>query len=185
MKKVIVLLVVLLTLCGCEKKIKYDYPDSEIADMSGYQQLDSDTSQFYKLTISGFLSLIEEEKTFIVYFGYEECPWCNDLLPILNEVSIEKQLPIYYIDFMSEENKNDIDGLEKIKDLCSDFLEEDDQGQLKLYFPTVFYVREGKVIEIHQGTVSGHDASKSALTEKQKARLKYNLEKEFDNLFKE
>ena len=52
MKKVMVLLVVLLTLCGCEKKIKYDYPDTEIADMSGYQQLDNDTRQFYKLTIS-------------------------------------------------------------------------------------------------------------------------------------
>ena len=184
MKKVIVLLVVLITLCGCEKKIEYDYPDSAIADMSGYEQLE-ETEQFYQLTIEEFISLIDSKKTVIVYFGYETCPWCNDLLPVLNEVSLEKELPIYYIDFMSEENKDNIDGLEKIKSLCGSLLEEDEEGQLKLYFPTIFYVREGQIIYLHEGTVSGHDASKSALTEKQRARLKYNLEKEFDNLFKE
>lgn len=183
MKKLLIVFIILTLLCSCTKKVIYDDPQGNISDMTAYNNLQTD--RFYDLTIDDFLDLIEEEKTFIAYFGYEECPWCNDLLPTLNEVATEKDLKIYYIDFHAQENMDNIEGLEKIKDLSADYLQQDEQGQLKLYFPTVFYVRKGKIVELHQGTVSGHDASKNELTEKQQARLKYNLEKEFDNLFKE
>ncbi|MDO4377730.1 MAG: thioredoxin family protein [Erysipelotrichia bacterium] len=182
MKKFCLILVLLLLLLGCQEKIVYDSPQTSVSDMSGYGL---QSEQFYTLTIEEFLDLIAQKKTIIVYFGYEGCPWCTDLLPILNEVSIEKGLLLYYIDFHDEKNMNDIEGLEKIEELAADLMEEDEQGQLKLYFPTVYYVQKGTIIQLHQGTVSGHDASLNDLTEKQKARLKYNLEKEFDNLFKE
>ena len=58
----------------------------------------------------------------------------------------------------------------------------DEEGNPCLYLPSILYIREGMLIDIHVGTVSGHDASVMGLSEKQRARLVYNLEKEIDAL---
>lgn len=150
--------------------------------MSGYNL---ETQQFHKCSLADFVDLINQKQTFIVYFGYESCPWCNDLLPILNEVSIEKEKELYYIDFLADENNSDIDSLETILDLASEYLNENEDGNIEIFFPMVFYVQKGQIIDVHIGTLSNHDASKDELTQKQAARLKYNLEKEFDQLMKE
>lgn len=171
----------LLILVGCSQKVEYTYPETTIADMTGYQGLVS--QQFYQETISHFLEMVEQKKTAIVYFGYDSCIWCNCLVPVLNEVSIEKQLPVYYIDHHQDENRTDFEGIEKVTELLSDFLDKDEAGEISFYFPTVVFLQEGKVIDVHVGTVSGHDATVSDLTEKQQARLKYILEKAFDGLF--
>lgn len=181
MKKVLLILLVLL-LQGCQEKIEYSYPDFDSYDMSGYNL---ETDNFYKISISQFLDMVDEKKTFICYFGYESCPWCNDLLPILDEVCQQYQLKIYYMDFLDEENKEDIESLEALNDFAKDYLNTDEQGNLQLFFPTVYYVQKGNLVNLHSGTVSNHDATVAELTERQKARLKYNLEKEFDSLFKE
>ena len=78
MKKVLLILLVLL-LQGCQEKIEYSYPDFDSYDMSGYNL---ETDNFYKISISQFLDMVDEKKTFICYFGYESCPWCNDLLSL-------------------------------------------------------------------------------------------------------
>ncbi|MGN1399101.1 MAG: hypothetical protein ACI4WG_03780 [Erysipelotrichaceae bacterium] len=181
MKKVLLVLLVLL-LAGCKAEITYSFPETDSYDMSGYNL---ETDNFYKISISEFLVMVEQQKTFICYFGYESCPWCNDLLPILDEVCNEYQLKIYYLDFLAEENQNDIESLEALNEFAKDYLSKDEEGNLKLFFPTVYYVQKGKLVNLHQGTVSNHDATAAPLTDNQKARLKYNLQKEFDSLFKE
>jgi len=181
MKKILCLLLVLL-LAGCGKEVVYDYPQSAISDMSGYNGLV--TNQFYDETIDHFLTMASEKKTAIVYFGYDSCVWCNCVVPVLNEVSIEKDIPVYYVDYHATENYENKEGFEKVNELLKDFLDTDEQGELAFYFPTIVYLQEGTVIDVHIGTVSGHDATVSGLSEKQTARLKYVLEKQFDGLFK-
>lgn len=181
MKKILCLLLVLL-MSGCSSKIEYDAPSSAISDMSGYNGLI--TQQFYDETVDHFLQMVEQKKTAIIYFGYDSCVWCNCVVPILNEVSIEKQLPIYYIDHHKSVNSDNVEGMKQVNEVLKDFLDRDDTGELAFYFPTIVYLQQGVVVDVHIGTVSGHDATVSGLSEKQAARLKYVLEKEFDGLFK-
>lgn len=181
MKKLLIVLLAFL-LIGCSKQIEYDYPTGEVADMTGYNGLVS--QQFYKCTVDELFELVEAKKTIVVYFGYDSCVWCNCLVPVLNEVSIEKEVPVYYINHHDTANYENIEGMEKVNELLKDFLSTDEDGKLAFYFPTVVYIQLGEVIDVHVGTVSGHDATESGLSEKQAARLKYVLEKQFDGLFK-
>ena len=127
-------------------------------------------------------SKIENRETFIVYFGYEDCPWCNCVVPILHEVSIEKDMPVYYMDFNNSVNKENVSGMKQISELCGNDQQGLKEGQFAFFFPTVLYIKQGEVYKVHVGTVSGHNGFVDPLTEKQKERLAYQYNKEFEGL---
>ena len=68
----------------------------ERADMSGYEMLEDDEHVFYQKTMEEVLALFEEGKSAIVYLGYVGCPWCEEAVPIMNEVAKAKGLTICY-----------------------------------------------------------------------------------------
>ena len=182
MKKLVVLLIISLTVLGCQKEkfIDYQKPTGNISDMSGYDGLVSE--QFYDITVDEILEKIKNKETFIVYFGYEDCPWCKCVVPILNEVSIEKEMPIYYLDFHKSINSENYQGMKQISEFCGNNQEGLEEGQFSFFFPTVMYVKIGQLYKIHVGTVSGHNGFEDPLSEKQKERLKYQYNKEFEGL---
>ncbi len=136
------------------------------------------------LTEEETVSLLENG-TGILYFGFPDCPWCRSMLPVLlktlNNMSIDK---LYYLNVknirdtlaLGEKNKVEIKeegtkGYYKILELMDDVLEpyyltsEDgkkiDTKEKRLYAPTVVAIKEGKIVDIHVGTVdsqaSGYD----------------------------
>ncbi len=182
MKKVIVLLMALMLLAGCNRTPVYPQPEGQTSDMSGYNGLQSE--QFVDIDLDGIMKLLEEKKTAIIYFGYASCPWCNALVPVLNEVSVEKQMKLYYLDWHADINYQN-EKIFEIVDICDQagLVEEHyEDGTGAFYFPSVIYIYKGTPVILHSGTVSGHDGSQGDLSEKQAARLKYMLEKEFDSL---
>ena len=42
----------------------------------------------------------ENKETFIVYFGFAKCPWCRSMIENLVDLSIEKEMDIYYVDVL-------------------------------------------------------------------------------------
>ncbi len=185
MKKFFICLLCALVLGGCQQQetITYSQPEGETADMSGYGGLE--TEQFISINSYDALALLGDESiTTIVYIGYDSCPWCNALVPVLNEVSIEKDMKVYYLDFMAE-SENNAEQLWEFVDAIGayGYLSLDDNGDYAISMPAVVYIQKGEVVNYHEGTVSGHDASTEELSEKQEARLTYQLEKEFDSLF--
>ena len=172
----------LFILAGCSRQPVYPQPQGTTSDMSGYNGLVSE--QFVDIDLDGIMALFEQKKTAIIYFGYASCPWCNALIPVLNEVSEEKQMRLYYLDWHADVNYQN-EKIFDIVDLCDEaglVDEHNDDGTGVFYFPTVLYIRDGKPVLLHSGTVAGHDGSQGGLSQKQTARLKYMLEKEFDSL---
>ncbi len=169
-------------LSGCQKQkfIEYKNPTGNISDMSGYDGLVSE--QFYDITVQQVLEKIADEETFIVYFGYQDCPWCNCVVPILNEVSIENAMPIYYLDFHNSVNSENVEGMKQISEICGNDQTGLKEGQFAFFFPTVLYIKQGEVYKVHIGTVSGHNGFEDPLSEKQKERLTYQYNKEFEGL---
>lgn len=177
MKRIVVFLLLLMLMAGCRQKIEYDQPTGEPCDMSGYE-IETDT--FYSMTLEEFYRGCDEEKTMVVLLSHITCPWCQCLVPVVDEVALERKWGIYYID-ADVEFLND----QRILEMCGRIEGKtavDDEGNPCLYLPSILFVQKGQIMDIHVGTVTGHDATATGLSEKQRKRLVYLLEKEFDAL---
>ena len=66
-----------LTLIGCKKRnIMKDYPSL------------NDKNHIYKeVQIDDVITMLEDKESFYLVMGFPECPWCQALMPVLNEVA--------------------------------------------------------------------------------------------------
>ena len=55
------------------------------------------------------------------------------------------------------------------------FLEYDENGIRHLYVPTLFFIKDGAVVEFHEGTLEGHNAKLRAMTAEEREELKQIL----------
>lgn len=135
------------------------------------------------------INLIKNE-TAVIYFGFPECPWCRNAVPVLldaaKELGIEK---IYYYNALSIRDKKSLDengnivtieeGATEYKELVEllyDYLPIydglNDSTIKRLYFPTVLFVKNGKVIGLHISTVETQENPYVGLTKEQYEELK-------------
>lgn len=135
------------------------------------------------------IKLIKNE-TAIIYFGFPDCPWCRNAIPVLldaaNELSIEK---IYYFNALSIRDEKELnkkseivtkkEGTKEYKELVKllyDYLPVykglNDDTIKRLYFPTVLFVKEGKIIGLHTSTVESQKNPNKKLNNNQYLELK-------------
>ena len=138
---------------------------------------------------------ILKNKTGVIYFGFPECPWCRNAIPVLiNAAKCECIEQIYYFNALSIRDIKHLDDNGKIitdkkgtKDyyeivkLLGDKLSSydglNDQSIKRLYFPTVVFVRNGEIVDIHSSTVESQTAPYIELTKAQKSELQEIYEK--------
>lgn len=172
MKRVISVLFLFLfvfTLCSCKgDKIMEDYPSL------------TDKRHIYaELSADSFLSKIENDETFVIIFGFPKCPWCQAIIPILNEVGKELGLKkIYYMDILDmRDNTESIDHPKylEIKELLTEAL---DKEKDRLNAPTTVVIQNGELLNYHLDTVESHtivDGVLPPLTDEQINELKQIL----------
>ncbi len=180
-KSILAVLLVLI-LGACEKKYDkstYYYLDDLKAvdvDMSGYQGF-TDTDHVYKrITFKESLRFFDEKATGVVYYGYTGCPYCIQVVPILNEIAKEYGLTVYYVDVNGEDKISDED-IERFLVLADEFLDHDEEGNAEFYVPQVFVFVNGEIVGDHLGAVDSYDPSVGVMSSSQK--------KELTNIFKE
>lgn len=128
--------------------------------------------------------------TGVIYFGFPECPWCRNAVPVLLEVAKETGIDkIYYFNALSIRDKKHLDedgniivddeGTKEYKELLE--LLYDDLGEYeglndssvkRLYFPTVVFIKNGEILGLHIGTVDSQTDSSVALTSAQTEELR-------------
>lgn len=182
MKKIVLVLFAALLLVGCgDKKVEaYDLPDGDMVtidlidvavDMSGYQGFTDKDHNYRRVSIKEVFRLVEEGATGVVYFGYTSCPYCQRVVPVLNEVAKEYNHTVYYVDVYNEVDKvTDVD-VEKYFELFDGFLETDSDGNPQFLVPQVFFIYNGKVIAGNTGVVDSFSTSQTDLTKDQKEEL--------------
>ena len=131
--------------------------------------------------------------TGIIYFGFPECPWCRNIIPLLVDVVSEYNTTFYYFNgrdirdakHLNENNELIIDkeGTKEyyeILSLLGDFASEydglNDSSIKRLYFPTIVFVKEGKIIGFHEGTIESQTNPSKELTIEQKEQITTILE---------
>lgn len=201
MKKIILLVLVGL-LCACstntgdkqaetEKKNNYCSEEGESscaieesADMSSYEGFQDEEHQFIQVDMEEALSVFDNKESAILYFGYPDCPWCIEAVPLMNEAAKETQQHILYIR-TRDENKELLYTKEQKQEVISklsDYMEKNEDGEYELYVPFVVVVKDGKAISANIGTVDGHDAHERKMSEDEVSQLKKTYEDMFSAL---
>lgn len=119
MKKKLLLLIAFVfsfsILTGCSEKEKeveksdaikfkeeYESINGIVREKDGKEirtiEIDEENPFVYK-EAEDIVEMIKNKETFVVYFGFKDCPWCRSVLPTLVEVSKDLGLDtIYYVD---------------------------------------------------------------------------------------
>ncbi len=144
-----------------------------------------------------------EEGSGVIYFGFPECPWCRNLVPNMLEaakdVGVDK---IYYFNNKKDRDTLELkDGevvtkeegtkdykklLEKLDSVLSEYVLEDEDekevktGEKRLYYPSIVVVKDGKIVDFHEGTLDSQKNPKIELTEEQKKELVETLSKKME-----
>ena len=174
---------IILPVAGCEKKIsdakkfkeEYESLNGEVIYGSEVRSINIDKKNpFIYKEVSDIVSMIKNNETFIVYFGFAKCPWCRSVLPNLikaaKDTGIDK---IYYVDVLDIRDTMDIDDVGnpyKKKDADSSYYEllnlldnvladytltKDDKeykmGEKRIYAPNVVAIKDGEAVSMTTG----------------------------------
>lgn len=160
----------LLCICGCnttKKQINKDYP-----------QLIDQKHVFESIEVNEVKNMFDNHNDFYLVMGFSDCPWCQALIPILNEVAKENQVKIvYYLDIKEIRDNEKATGYDIFSDLTNTvFKAIIDQEKNRVNAPTFIKVEKGEIVGYHLNTVSGHVKNDSGylppLTEEQVLELK-------------
>lgn len=191
MRKNIVLVVITILLVGfmsgCKEqeevltdaaKFKEEYESLNGTTSSSGKEIRTvtiaeDNPMVYK-SASEIVEMIDNDETFVVYFGFASCPWCRSVIEALIEVADELNIDtIYYVDVLdirdtyaidedgdASLSKEGTDGyydlLDRLDSVLSDYtLSSDDDtvsvGEKRIYAPNIVTVVEGKAISLVEG----------------------------------
>lgn len=126
--------------------------------------------------------------TGIIYFGFPECPWCRNALPVLLKAAKDNEVSNFYYynarsirdekalkDGKIVTNKKGTDEyyklLDKLSDVIGPYQGLNDDSIKRLYFPTAVFVMGGKIVGFHVGTVDSQEDPSKHLTSKQEKEL--------------
>ena len=82
----------------------------------------------------------------VVYLGFPECQWCQRYVVYLNDVAKENNVDkiLYYN--IREDRNNNSDNYLKIVDLLKDYLQDDEDGNPRIYVPAIIFMNDGKIV---------------------------------------
>lgn len=153
-----------------------------------------------KIVYSNYKQIFEIlDDTGVIYFGYPECPWCRNAVPVLLEAAEDVGIDqIYYLNNEADRDTKVLkDGkvvtekegsdnynklLEKLGDKVSTYEGLEDKSIKRLYFPTVVVVKDGEITDYIEGTVDSQEDPYTPLTENQRQKLKDKYSEAMRNL---
>lgn len=166
------------------------YNGKKSLDDVSYLSIQIDEHNKVKYVSSKEVIKILKNKTGVILFGYPQSAWTRHVVEPLLEVREETGLEeIYYYNAYSIRDEKYLDDNGKVTvkkegtDQYYEILDElgefadsyeglEDNTIKRLYFPTVVFVKNGKVIDTHVSTVNSHTNSSKKLSVKEKRELK-------------
>lgn len=176
-KSIGIVIMGLLCICGCsneKKQINKDYPGL------------TDTKHvFEEIAVEDVKVKFEQNETFYLIMGFSSCPWCQSLMPVLNEVAKENQVQtVYYLDIQEIRDDEKATGYDTFQELTTTVFQHIlDQEKNRVNAPTFVKVEKGEIVNYHLNTVNGHIKNESGylppLTNEQRIELKTILNQIF------
>ncbi|MDD6231025.1 MAG: hypothetical protein PUA95_09905, partial [Lactimicrobium massiliense] len=112
-----------------------------------------------------------------VFYSYETCPWCNRVIPVLDEAAKEAGITVFYVniysdDFMSKSDTEKSDIIQSLYTCLDPILKKEkdsETGEEKpvMEVPEVVAVKDGKIVGHHLGVVDDFTLDTNNLSEYQ------------------
>lgn len=116
----------------------------------------------------------------LIFLGFQQCPWCQQLAPIVDEAAKAEGLDkIYYLDIRHARETND-DTYKKLVEKLKPHLRTDENDQPRVYVPDVTALKDGRVVGhfLQETTVDGEKATADTYwTKERRARAVEQLRK--------
>ena len=109
-----------------------------------YTQVDKNNVYVYR-TIDEIINILEKG-TGIVYLGFPECQWCQRYTKYLNEVAQDMGLTKIYYYNIREDRANNSENYLKIVEILKNYLQFDEEGNSRIYVPSVIAVKKGEIV---------------------------------------
>ena len=110
--------------------------------------------------------------TGIVYFGFPECPWCRNAVPVLIDIVKDMGIEEIYYFNPKEIRENNTQTYQETLKLLGENITDDENGNKRLLVPDVYFVSGGKIIGHHFKTVDTQTDPNENLTDEQKKELR-------------
>ena len=182
-----VLLLLIITGCSYEQEVvitdaikfkeEYESINGNKVENSSYTVRElsiPDDNPFVYASANDIITMMDNNETFVVYFGFNSCPWCRSVIPSLLDVAEDLKLEkIYYVDVKDIRDKLDVDEdgnivttkegsegyiglLARLNSVLDDYtLKYDGQeistGEKRIYAPNVVSVVNGKAKQLETG----------------------------------
>ena len=205
MKTIISLMLVLMSLVACNQQPALpatELPASDQSVKNAFEALNGQTaangqpymevhipedSLFEPINEEDALQLLESG-TGVLIFEFPECPWCRNMMPVVDQAAKEMALSKLYA-FNIREERDQItlgdDGLvvvnegtefyrkvlEILGENASVYDGLNDESIRRIYAPTVFVIENGKVLSSHVSTVDSQSDPFIPLTDAQHQEL--------------
>ncbi len=161
-------------------------------------EISKDNPFKYK-TEDELIQAINNKETFIVYFGFNDCPWCRSVVPTLIEVAKDLKIDnIYYVDVkeirdvleLDDDNKaitktKGSDGYYKLLKLLDNVLadyelttkdgEKIKTGEKRIFAPNIVAVVDGKPKKLTSGISSKQNDAYMELSDDMKEDMYNNI----------
>lgn len=157
---------------------------------------------------SDIIQKIKNKETFVVFFGYAECPWCRSMVStMVKTAKANKIKKIYYVDIQNIRDQLEYNDesetfgtatigtedymklIKKLKTVLDDYMvtytsvdgeeKEINAGEKRIYAPTLIYVKDGKAVEDIDGLSEKQETSSDKLTDE----IKKDMENELNGFF--
>ena len=184
MKKIIsvlLLFICIFMITGCTNNDSLKFK-KEYESLNG-KKTDDGKHKYRKITISrnnkikyatcsDIVNMMKEKESFVVYFGFDKCPWCRSVLEQLIEASHDSSIDsIYYVDIYDVRDvkelkngevvttkKGNADYMKLVKlmdDVLDDYRIDDiSMNEKRIYAPNVVAVVNGKADKMTTGISS-------------------------------
>ena len=110
----------------CEDDQTTEMP-SENERIEAYNQI---VSNFTEISFDEAIGLFENGKSGLVYFGFSRCPWCEEVVPLLEKAAKEQGVEVLYVktrDAMKERLYTD-EQRDQIAPYIGEYLQDNDEG---------------------------------------------------------
>lgn len=116
----------------------------------------------------------------LIFLGFQQCPWCQQLAPLVDDAAKAEGLDkIYYLDIRHARETNDAT-YKKLVEKLKPHLRTDENGQPRVYVPDVTALKDGRVVGhfLQETTVDGEKATADTYwTKERRARAVEQLRK--------
>jgi len=180
-------------------KFKEEYEALNGEKLHGKTALTMNIPEDNNIKYASFDEIMEvlDSGTGVIYFGFPECPWCRNAVPVLIDAAKEMEIDtIYYFNAHEmrdvKELKNDeiittkegskeyYELVEAMDEVLEPYEGLEDESIKRLYFPTMVFVMGGKIVDAHISTVDSQIDPYKGLTKEEEEEL-FSIYKEAIN----